>query len=586
LTTLFNLSTAERKRLAIEGFYSVYDFYSLETKGSIQELISDEKARNIAITIQSALNCPISFIDDFPSVAIPKFLNAGIRTAKEFLIVSDDLHFLMQALGEVFGLIEHVRRYPSLKKAINIINIPITAFSGLSDLHSSLNERKIQTLGDLLASHEVMDSNPEIIKMLSEITPADLKRQMDLPIALPNLLPPEIFSALRKRKISNLYQLAIISPSDKKEIEAEVQKNHPQVIFPEINFARVIKAFNLPVCFVPGFAPADYRKLAEGDLRTIGSLFSKDPKVIARLLPQKADSVRNALAKVTVESIEISKSHIGTPLEDLSLFTEEEIQKLSENAFTLFEDVYFGDRKKLLSLISNDQLKRFFWIANAPSFYIEEISMENIPIIREYMRRIVDFLLLPDALLTALLGDNWNDMKKKRFQPKFSRFEARRAHYPSLENHTQINKDLLTKLAGLNIENLVDLAFLEEEIASELSPPERKEIRRLQTHMESKITLVAGLTEDEVSKLKAAGVGTVLKWLYWDTAQLSKITGKETSEIDRLRTEFNIEHIKQVLKEKKSRKRSSQAKKSAKGTRPKTSRQGSLNTFKQGGRKK
>ncbi|MFQ5980302.1 MAG: DNA topoisomerase VI subunit B [Candidatus Heimdallarchaeota archaeon] len=580
LTKLFPLSTTEKKYLSRSRLRSFYDLYPTGKKSPSEELTLDEKSRFLVETLESVLRCPVSFLDDIQPEFIPRLADANIVQIKDFLFLIDDFSSLEEALGNDTGMIEHIRRYPSLKKAFNCIDLSISAFPGLSGFQSSFKESGIATLRDLVDSIETSDSSSDVIIKLLEEAPSDLMRNMDIPLTLSGVIPPEIAGALKKRKISNLYQLACLSPHVKQEIEIEIQKNHPTIAFPEINFARVTRALNRPICFVPGFLPTDYRKLANAGFRSIKSLFMKDPKTIARLISRKAEIVQKALDKATIENIEFLEHNIGTPLEILSLFTDNELQILSKHSINLFEELYFSQIDNLDAIIPKESLKRFYRIAEAPTLYIAEISPQNLPIIREYIPRIVDFLLLPDPLLTALLGEDWIRMKKKRFKPDFAEFETRRSAYPSLKHQTLLDGNLSGKLGDLNVDNLMDLAFLGEEIAPKLVTNDRKVIRRLQGLLDSDIAFMENLTEEKTSKLATAGINTVLKWLYWDSAQLSKIIDLKLPNIDDLRKQFQIEEIKEAIKRKrtsKRRRRPAKTKKSKTGKKPK--RQKSLNAF-------
>ncbi|MHA2367750.1 MAG: DNA topoisomerase VI subunit B [Candidatus Hodarchaeales archaeon] len=576
LAKVFNLSTAERKHLESVGLHSTYDLQLLENRAQIQELIPEEKPRAIAEKIYDVLRCPVSFFDDISLKYIPHIADGGVTTTRDFLAALDDIPLLSRVLGENINEIEHVRRYPTLKRALHCIHIQITAFQGLMEFRSFFAEKGIVTLSDLLDSIETTDFPPEATRKLLMVTPATLMDQMDIQLSLPGFLPPEILSALKKRKVSNLYQLACLSPTAMHEIETDVQKNNPDIAFPRIDFARVVRAFNLPICFAFGFSPIDYRKLADADLRTIGSLISTDPRVVARITSQKTDKVRNSLNKVTLESIDLLEGQIGTPLADLSFFSGEELQSLSENGISQFEDIYFANKAKLQSLIPSSTLERFFRIANAPSIYIDEISSENISVVREYMPRIADFILLPDPFLTALLSDDWRHMKKMRFKPDFGKFESSRKRFPQLEQQTQLESTLLKKLEVQNVENLVDIAFIGDEILPKLAPKEKKVIQGLKKLLESDITLLDNLDEEKSAKLAETGISTVLKWLYWDPAQLSKLLDKNDTEINTQRIEFHLDQITKPQKKGRARKKKTQSKP---GTKSKSKRQKSLNAF-------
>ncbi|MFW9915136.1 MAG: DNA topoisomerase VI subunit B [Candidatus Thorarchaeota archaeon] len=573
LAKIFNLSTAERKHLESVGLYSIYDLHLLENRTQIEDLIPEEKPRVIAEKILDVLRFPVSFFDDIPLKCIPQIADGGVTTTRDFLAILDDMALLTRVLGEHINEIEHVRRYPTLKKALNCIHIYITALPGLTEFRSFFAEKGIVTLSDLLESIETDDFPPEVMGQLLMINPATMLDQMDIPLSLPGLLPPEILSALRKRKVSSLYQLACLSPADKQEIETDVKKSDPTIAFPKIDFAQVVRALNLPICFAFGFSSIEHRKLADADVRTIGSLVSADPRAIARIISEKTDKVRKRLDKVTLETIELLEGQIGTPLADLSFFSEEELQSLSANGLSQFEDIYFADKEKLQSMIPDSTLERFYRIANAPSIYIEEISSENVSVVREYMPRIADFILLPDPILTALLSENWLDMKKMRFKPNFSKFEARRQNFPSLEQQTDLESTFLRKLEEQNVENLVDIAFIGDEILPALAPEERKMIQRLQKLIDGDIALLESLDEEESAKLAEVGISSVLKWLYWDSTQLSKILGKNDAEIDAKRMEFHLNQIAKPQKKGKTRKKKTQAK---------SKRQKSLNAFQKG----
>ncbi|MHA2232644.1 MAG: helix-hairpin-helix domain-containing protein, partial [Candidatus Hodarchaeales archaeon] len=555
LTKLFPLSTTEKKHLSRFRLRSFYDLYPKGKKPPSEELTLDEKSQLLVETLESVLRCPVSFLDDIQPEIIQKLADAGIVQIRDFLFLIDDFPSLIEALGKETRMIEHVRRYPSLKKAFICIDLSITALPGLSGLQSSFKESSITTLRGLVDSLETNDSRSDVMLKLLEVTPSDLMHKMDIPLTLSGVIPPEIAGALKKRKINNLYQLACLSPHIKQEVEIEVQKSHPGIAFPEINFARVTRASNRPICFVPGFLPTDYRKLADAGFNSIRSLFMKDPKTIARQLSRKVETVRKALDNATIENIEFLEHNIGTPLESLSLFTDNELQMLSKHSINLFEDLYFNQIENLDAIIPKESLKRFYRIAEASTLYVTEISPQNLPILREYIPRIVDFLLLPDPLLTALLGEDWIRMKKKRFQPDFAEFETRRSNYPSLKDQSLLDENLSRKLSDLNVENLMDLAFLGEEIAPKLSTNDRKVIRRLQGLLDSDIAFMENLTEEKTLKLAAAGINTVLKWLYWDSAQLSKIIDRELPDIDDLRKKFQIEEIEEAKKRKRTSKR-------------------------------
>ncbi|MHA2496467.1 MAG: hypothetical protein ACXAEI_13365, partial [Candidatus Hodarchaeales archaeon] len=84
------------------------------------------------------------------------------------------------------------------------------------------------------------------------------------------------------------------------------------------------------------------------------------------------------------------------------------------------------------------------------------------------------------------------------------------------------------------------------------------------------------LDEEKSAKLAETGISTVLKWLYWDPAQLSKLLDKNDTEINTQRIEFHLDQITKPQKKGRARKKKTQSKP---GTKSKSKRQKSLNAF-------